>query len=87
MSRVIAAICAAASYFKKAREGLPWKSGHVPSQPGGWFHHQVNEWVENVRGEPGSPNTRLWACFLAFVCVTEFVLLIAAVVIIAMWRN
>lgn len=69
MKQAIAFLCAALSYPKKASEGLPWSDGHIPSQPGGWFHHRVNDWVENVRS-----NTRLWSCFLAFTLLVSMLL-------------
>lgn len=76
MNRLLPFLCAAFSYPKKMREGLPWKSGYAPSEPGGWFHHQVNDWVENVRA-----NTRLWSCFLAFVILAQFMAICALAVI------
>lgn len=71
-------LCAALSYPKKAHEGLPWTGPHIPSQPGGWFHHQVNEWTENVR-----ENTRLWSCFLAFTNLVQFLAIIVLLLVLA----
>lgn len=75
MSRIASLICAGLSWPKKAREGLPWVNDHPASEPGGWFHHRVNDWVENFRGPEKSINTRVWACFMAFVVLVQFVVI------------
>lgn len=68
-------VCAGLSWPKKASEGLPWVNGHPASEEGGWFHHRVNDWVENFRGPEHSINTRVWSCFLAFVALTQFIVI------------
>lgn len=73
---IVSMVCAAISYPKKMKEGLPWVSGHTPTESGSWYHHQVNDWVENFRGHKVSINTRVWSCFMAFLSVVEFIIII-----------
>lgn len=76
-------LCAALSYPKKFWEGLPWVNDHPTSEAGNWFHHGVNDWVENVRGPVDadginrSINTRVWSCFLAFVALVQAAVIVA----------